>query len=404
MAGQWGHYHGGFERNRIEMSKDMMVLNGTIFFDGRFVQKDIRIEDGIIVELAKHGELGCTNRTDREVRVLDVAGKYIIPGLVDVHTHGRNGWDFSKISEDGLEKLLASYGACGVTNVVATTMTNEPSVVESSLEVLGGYMKKQENNSGGSTAKLLGVHMEGPFLGKEKKGAHDENYLCDPDWKLFTRLQDISGGNIRLVTVDPLLGGAEAFIKKCVENGITVSLGHTACDYDTAVNAGNLGVNHVTHTFNAMNPLHHREPGLIGAAMDTGMYMELICDGIHVHPSLVRILFAAHPERVVLISDSIPAAGMPDGEYTSGGLKVMLRSGRAVLEDGTIAGSAISLFDAMVNAIRYGIPAEYAVNSATYLAAESVGMESVAGSIAVGRKADFLVLDKEWNLELVCVY
>ena len=148
-----------------------------------------------------------------------------------------------------------------------------------------------------------------------------------------------------------------------------------------------------------MNPLYHREPGLIGAAIDAGMFKELICDGIHVHPSVVRLLFAACPEQTVLVSDSIPAAGMQDGVYVSGGLKVIMEKGKAVLEDGTIAGAAISLFDALVNAIKFGIPAEIAVNSASYLAAKSVGMEEVAGSIAVGRIAEYLVVDKEWNLE-----
>ena len=144
-----------------------------------------------------------------------------------------------------------------------------------------------------------------------------------------------------------------------------------------------------------MNPLLHREPGLIGAAMDTSMYMELICDGIHVHPAMVRMMFAAHPEQVVLISDSIAAAGLPDGEYFSGGLSVLLTDGRAVLADGTIAGSSVSLYDSMVNAIKFGVPAELAVNSATCLAAKSVGMEDAAGIIAVGRRAEFLILDKE---------
>ena len=371
----------------------MLILNGNVFIDGRFEKKDIRIENGKFAEIAEPGEL-CGLEQD----VLDATGKYVIPGLVDVHTHGRTGLDFSKITEEELEQLLTSYKACGVTSVLATTMTNEPAVVEESLRVLGTYIKKQEKSACDLRAKLLGIYMEGPFLGKEKKGAHEEKYLQLPVWEQFEQWQKLSGGNIRLVTVDPCLTGAGEFIKKCIENGIKVSLGHTACNYETAVKAQKLGADHITHTFNAMNPLHHREPGVIGAAMDTGMTMELICDGIHVHPAVVRMMFAAHPDKVVLVSDSISAAGMPDGEYESGGLKVTVTDGRAVLSDGTIAGSNISLFDAMVNAIRFGVPAEQAVNSATYLPAKSIGMEQVVGSIAVGRKADFLVVDKEWKL------
>lgn len=387
------------------MEKKVYVLNGEVFLNGKFEKKDIRIEDGRFAEIAEpgmlrdaSGDVGCkAGAWDKKVQILDATGKYIIPGLVDVHTHGRIGLDFSKITKKELEELLASYAACGVTSVVATTMTNEPTVVEESMQVIGEYIRKQEGSLT-QGARLLGIHMEGPFLGKEKKGAHDETYLQKPDWEWFEKLQELTGGNIRLVTVDPCLDGADEFIKKCVASGVKVSLGHTACTYETAVNAHESGADHVTHTFNAMNPLHQREPGLIGAAMDTGMYMELICDGIHVHPAMVRMLFAAYPERVVLVSDSIPAAGMPEGTYESGGLKVMLQNGKALLADGTIAGSATSLFDSMVNAIRFGVPVEAAVNSATYLAAKSVSMETIAGSIAEGREADFLVIDKAWKI------
>lgn len=379
------------------MNKNLLIVNGEVFLDGKFEKKDIRIEDGKFAEIVEPGMLGFEEAEKSNVETFDAVGKYIIPGLVDVHTHGRSGLDFSKITEEQLEKLLVSYEECGVTSVVATTMTNDPIVVEKSLQVIGEYISNQKE-CGTQGATLLGIHMEGPFLGKEKKGAHDEKYLCNPNWEQFKKWQELSGGNIRLIAIDPGLDGAEDFIEKCVASGVKVSLGHTACNYETAVKAQKSGADHVTHTFNAMNPLLHREPGLIGAAMDTSMYMELICDGIHVHPAMVRMMFAAHPEQVVLISDSIAAAGLPDGEYSSGGLTVSLADGKAVLADGTIAGSAISLFDSMVNAIKFGVPAEYAVNSATCLAAKSAGMEAVAGSIAEGRKADYLIVDKEWNL------
>lgn len=393
--------------NGMEMvseAKNVLILNGTVFVDGKLEKKDIRIADGKFAEIAEPGKLSgfepdevLERNTLMAEHILDATDKYILPGLVDVHTHGRIGEDFSRLTEEGLQKLLASYAACGVTSVVGTTMTNKPALVEKSLQVMGEYMGSD------SCAKLLGIHMEGPFLGEEKKGAHDAQYLRSPDWAWFKKMQELNGSSIRLVTVDPSLPGAEEFIKKCKENGVKVSLGHTACDYETAVKAQQAGADHVTHLFNAMNPLHHREPGLIGAALDTGMYTELICDGIHVHPSVVRMMFASCPDKVILISDSISAAGMPEGEYQSGGLKVIVKDGKALLDDDTIAGSTISLFDAMVNAIRFGIPAETAVNSATYLPAKSVGMEHTAGRIAIGRAADFLVVDQEWKLQKVLV-
>lgn len=378
----------------------VLILNGDVFLNGKFEKKDIRIENGKFAEIAKPGELCGLDQEDfNGAEVLDAADKYVIPGLVDVHTHGRIGLDFSNITEEELEKLLEAYRDCGVTFLLGTIMTNEPSAVEKSLGVIGEYIKKQEEAACDLRARLLGVHMEGPFLSREKKGAHDEKYLQNPDWEQFEKWQKISGGNIRLITIDPCLDGAEEFISKCAASGVKVSLGHTASNYETAMQAVKAGANRVTHIFNAMSPLHHREPGLIGAAMDTGMYTELICDGIHVHPAMVRMMFAAHPDKVVLISDSIAAAGLPKGEYESGGLKVMLQNGKAVLADGTIAGSAISLYDSMVNSIKFGVPAETAVNSATYLAAKSVGTEHAAGSIAVGRKAEFLIADKEWKSE-----
>lgn len=383
----------------------MKIVNGLVFQNGAFEKKDIRIRKGFFAELAEEGQL-CDIEDET---ILDASGKYVLPGLVDVHTHGRIGMDFSIITEENLKQILVSYAACGVTSVLATTMTNEPSVVEASMQMLGAYMRKQKDKEKDSSmetaedrsARLLGIHMEGPFLGKDKKGAHDAKYLRLPDQEWLEKMQRLGNNSIRLVTVDPSLCGVEDLIKYCCRNGIRISLGHTSCDYETAVRAAQAGADHVTHLFNAMAPLGHREPGLVGAALDHGLYTELICDGIHVHPAMVRLMFAAHPEQMVLVSDSIPAAGMPEGMYVSGGVPVRVRDGKAVLEDGTIAGSTISLFEAMVCAINFGIPAVQAVQSATYLPAKSIGMEEVAGSIAPGRKADFLIVNEAWQLENV---
>lgn len=379
----------------------MFVINGTVFYQGKFEKKDIRVEQG---RFSGIGEPGSIKNAVHEDEVMDASGKYILPGLVDIHSHGRIGEDFSKLTEDGLRELLFSYARCGVTSLLGTTMTNELSAVEKSLKIMGDRIKQQEREKGRSDfARLSGIHMEGPFFGTEKRGAHDTAYLWHPDWELFLHWQKLCGGNIRLVALDPELSGAEKFIEKCAKVGVKVSLGHTGCTYETAVKARRLGADHVTHVFNGMSALNHREPGLPGAALDTEMYTELICDGIHVHPAVVRLLFAAHPEQMVLISDSITPAGMADGEYESGGFLITVKDGKAVLADGTIAGSTISLFDAMVNAIRFGVPKEMAVNSATFLPAKSVGIDHIAGSIEVGRHADFLVVNREWKLEKVII-
>lgn len=376
----------------------MLITGAEIYLDGSFHLRDIRIKDGKILQIDVPGGLVPEQREE----VLLAKGKKILPGLVDIHTHGRAGEDFSLATEEGLERLCQSYASNGVTAVLATIMTNEPHKIEEAVAYVGAYRKKEELEQK-TGAKLLGIHLEGPFLGKEKKGAHDEQYLMEPDMDWFQKLQRLSDNSIRLVTLDPTLAGSEEFIQSCREEHVIVSLGHTDCGYEAAKTAAKAGANHVTHLFNAMAPLHHREPGLIGAALDSGMYLELICDGVHVHPSVIRLLFAAYPDKMVLISDSMPAAGCLDGTYELGGLKVYVTDGRAVQEDGTIAGSTISMFEAMVNGIRFGIPAETAVRSATYLPAKSIGMEQQVGSLAPGRAADFLVVSENWELEQVYV-
>jgi N-acetylglucosamine-6-phosphate deacetylase len=208
----------------------------------------------------------------------------------------------------------------------------------------------------------------------------------------------LSGGRVRLIAIDPELPKAEELVRRCKNDGVAVSLGHTACNYELACKAAGWGADHVTHLFNAMQPLHHREPGLIGAAVDKEMYVELICDGIHLHPSIIRMMFKLCPEKVLLISDSMPAAGLSDGEYELGGIKVYVKDGKATQDDGTIAGSTISVYEAMVNAIRFGVPEEQAVLSASYLPAKSLGMEDEVGSIEIGHKAAFLIVDEEWKL------
>lgn len=371
---------------------NMVIRNGEVFFEGRFQKKEVRIEDGIIANVAdkvllKEGE-----------ELLDLAGRRLLPGLVDVHSHGRAGEDFNFADGSGLQALCNSYAACGVTSVLGTTMTNEPSAIRRAMETIGAYRK--EPHSG---ARLLGIHMEGPFLGKEKRGAHDEQYLRSIDMEWFKEMNRLSGNSIRIVSIDPCLDGATDFITECRSCGIVVSLAHTGCDYETAKLAAQAGADHVTHLFNAMSLLHHRMPGLVGAAFDCGMFTELICDGIHLHETIIRMMFAMRPERQLLISDSMQAAGLPDGTYSLGGLEVFVKDGKATLADGTIAGSTTNVYAAMVQAIKFGIPMEQAVLSASYLPAKSIGMEQEIGSIAEGMSADLLVADKDWKLQQVYI-
>jgi len=376
----------------------MLIRDGLVFVNGEFVRKDLRVSEGIVLQLEETGAL--TPGEGEEI--IEAFGKKILPGLVDIHSHGRVGEDFSFVTEKSLRKLCDSYAACGVTSVLATTMTNKQEDVENSMRATGEFCEKQKAGEI-SGAKILGIHMEGPFLGEKKKGAHDAQYLRKPEISLYDAFQKSSKGLVRLLAIDPELEGAENLVRRCRADGVTVSLGHTACGYETACQAAEWGADHVTHLFNAMQPLHHREPGLIGAAIEQGMYVELICDGIHLHPGIIRMMYRLCPDKVLLISDSMQAAGLSDGEYELGGIKVFVKEGKATQEDGTIAGSTISVYDAMVNAIQFGIPAEQAILSASYLPAKSIGMESEVGSIACGHAADFLLVDADWNLEKVYI-
>lgn len=372
----------------------MLIRNGLVFLGGNFVKADIRTKQDRFEEIGTKESL----LPKPEEKVIEAEGLYVLPGLVDVHSHGRAGEDFNFAGEQELHKMCCSYAECGVTSVLATTMTNEPSAIVRAMEQIGHYRSKPHSGAG-----LIGIHMEGPFLGKDKKGAHDERYLRPIDAAWFDKMQQLCGNSIRIVSLDPNLEGAEEFIANCKKNGVVASLAHTGCDYETAARAARAGANHVTHLFNAMNPLHHRAPGLVGAAFDFELYSELICDGIHLHPTIIRMMFAMKPEKMLLISDSMQAAGLPDGTYSLGGLEVFVRDKKATLADGTIAGSTTDVYSAMKNVIQFGVPKEQAVLSASYLPAKSIGMEQTIGAIAVGAQADFLLAETDFQLKEVYI-
>ena len=246
-------------------------------------------------------------------------------------------------------------------------------------------------------AELVGINLEGPFLSEAKKGAQNGAYLRDPDLDLLNRLQKEAQGLVKLVTIAPEQPGALDFIRGVGD--ITVSVGHTTADYDTASAAFAAGARHATHLYNGMPPLHHRTPGVIGAAFDApDAKVEIICDGVHIHQSVIRLTFRLFgKERVILISDSLRAAGMPDGQYVLGGQDVIVRRNRATLADNpnTLAGSATNLMDCMRTAVSFGIPLEDAVRAASYNPAQSIGMDNRIGTLDVGKDATMILLDQK---------
>ena len=352
------------------------ISNANVFLDGRFVTGGIEFSD--VVEAVGPAVTGGT----------DLGGCYVIPGLIDVHTHGAMNEDASDGSPEGLVKMARYYAAGGV--------TKEP-VLTKSMEAVRDFQRPADG------AKVAGVHLEGPFLSLKKCGAQNPDNLHAPDAQLFHRLDEASGHRVRLVTVAPEEPGALPFIRE-VSRTCTVSLGHTTADYDTAVAAYEAGASHATHLFNAMPALNHREPGVAAAALDAGATVELITDGFHIHPAVVRLVHRLFGEKLVLISDSLRCAGMPDGDYELGGLPITLTEGVARLRgSSTLAGSSIHLMDGLRRAVSFGVPLEAAVYAATAAPAKAIRRDHEIGTLALGLAADFLVLDKDLNLKAVYV-
>ena len=362
----------------------MIIKGGKVFQeDGSFLEQAIYINHHRLVDKAEYQDDG---------EVIDAEGLLVLPGLVDIHSHGAAGEDFSDGNPEGLKKILQYEKRCGITSYCPTSMT----FPKERLRQIFASIKGAQTEDG---ATVVGINMEGPFLDPAKKGAHVEKWIAAPDVAFVRELNQDADGLVRLVTLAPNMDGAEEFIKEMHEE-VCISLGHTAADYDCASRAMKLGAHHVTHLYNAMQPFGHRAPGLIGAAMDDPECMvELICDGYHIHPSAIRAAFRMFgPERVILISDSMRATGMENGTYELGGQEVTVKDRKAVLKDGTLAGSATNLYGCMCKAVEFGIPLEQAIMAATANPARSIGIFDRVGSIRIGKQADLLLVSE--NLEL----
>ncbi|MBD5456514.1 MAG: N-acetylglucosamine-6-phosphate deacetylase [Lachnospiraceae bacterium] len=364
----------------------MIIKNASVFTeDGRFMLKDIYIEGGEFVDSAQ-------KVSDKEE--IDASGCYAIPGLTDLHFHGCVGHDFCDGTREAIDAMAAYEASIGVTNIVPATMTLSEDTLLLICEAAKAY---REEGLHEKRARLCGINMEGPFVAPSKKGAQNGEYIRKPDIEMFDKLNKASGNIVKLVAIAPELEGAMEFIEK--KHGETViSLAHTAADYDTAMQAFEKGADHVTHLYNAMNPYTHRAPGVVGAAADTQKAeVELICDGVHIHPAAVRTTFKIFgDDRIILISDSMMATGLDDGDYSLGGQAVKVVGNLATLKDGTIAGSATNLMDCLRTAVlKMGISMESAVKCAAVNTAKCVGIYDKYGSITPGKKADVVLLKKE---------
>lgn len=401
--------------------KSVSNLRGMIYTkDCMFAPGKITIEEGMIQDVQT---LEMTELSQKE------QGQYLIPGLVDVHFHGAAGYDFCDGTKEGLQAIIAYENEHGITTICPATMTLPITELERILTTTADWKKEQAGENSvvyentnrseerAQSQSLCGIHLEGPFIAKEKKGAQKEEYIIPTDKDVLLGLQKKAAGLIKLVTIAPETEGAMECITE-LKDEFGFSVGHTMADYETACKAFEAGANHVTHIFNAMPGATHREPSVLGAAADNeNVYVELICDGIHIHPVMVRSAFKLFGEdRIVLISDSMRATGVETSLtesdasktaseecFTLGGQNVTVNGALATLEDGTIAGSVTNLYDCMKNAVSMGIPKEVAIKAATINPARSIGVDKEVGSLEVGKRADILVADEELRVETVII-
>ena len=329
--------------------------------------------------------------------VVDAQGLYALPGLVDVHFHGAVGHDFCDGEAEGLQAIADYEAGKGVLAICPATMTFTEETLLPIMANAAAFVP------GPDQAELVGINMEGPFISPNTVGAQNPLYVQQADGGMLARLQEASAGLIKLVDIAPEEDGALEFIRQ-ESKRVRISVAHTCADYDTAAAAFDAGARHVTHLYNAMPGLHHRKPGPIAAAAERNdVTPEIICDGVHIHPSMVRLAFRLFgPERMVLISDTMEAAGLADGEYSLGGQPVTVRGNRATLHDGTLAGSNTNLALCLGTAVReMGIPLEHALRAATLNPACALGIQGSRGSIAAGKVADCILLDDQARVQQV---
>lgn len=364
----------------------MRILGGLVFADGAFVETDVVIEQGRIASLGTSGEAGGEG--------LDARGCYVVPGFIDLHFHGCAGHDFTEGSPEALSAIALYEASRGVTAICPATMTYPESILTPVMEAAAAFIPADDESA------IVGINMEGPFISRQKLGAQNPSFVQPCDIEMFRRLQDAAGGLIKLVDIAPEEPGALDFIRG-VASEVCVSIAHTCADYDTAVSAFDAGACHLTHTCNAMPPLLHRDPGPIGAAIDSPqVHAELIADGVHVHPSMIRVLFSLFgDERMVLVSDSMEATGLSDGRFALGGQVVIVKGKEARVGSGSLAGSVCDLAACVQTAVRdAGIPLVSVLRAATENPARVLGIDSERGSISPGKIADCVVLDDDLNI------
>lgn len=372
--------------------------NGMIFNSDneKFVRANILCDDGVVTDVSQ-------NNIPEGYTVIDLNGKYVIPGLVDVHSHGINGYDFNFANEEQVELMCKAYAKNGTTSIMATLASVPmPKLIDNIFAINPNRVSNKVGN-----ANIIGIHMEGRYLNPDKKGAHNIEYLANPSLEELDELAQAMMPAPLHFSLAPELEGSKEFITKAInEYGATIGIAHTNATYEQSSEALSWGAKSFTHTFNAMTPIHHRMPGATVCALtNDDAYAEVICDGMHSHPAIVKLIYKSKPkDKMVLITDSMAAAGSPDGEYSIAGTSVTVVNGCAMDENGTLAGSTLTLFKGLKNFMNFcNVPLENAIKYATTNPASMVGAEFV-GKIEKNYRADFIVLSNPKEMEIDTVY
>lgn len=369
-----------------------------MFIKSKYIVLEDRVLENGALEIDNGKIKSILESSDKLEDCIDYGDSIIGPGFVDTHIHGYSGHDIMDKDAKGLEIISDEILKIGVTSFLPTTLTDTTENLNEAVKVVG------DNKDNCKGAKIRGIFLEGPFFSLKYKGAQDPDCFSNPDIEKLKKWQELSGGLIKKIAIAPELEGSEEFIKEARKIGVYVAIGHTDASYDQAKSAVDAGANIFVHTYNAMSPLHHRNPGVAGAALTLdNVYAELICDGHHVHPAAANVVMKCRGcQSVALITDCMMAGGMKDGDYKLGHFDVKVADGTARLESGNLAGSILKLKDGLKNVINWGIASPFeAIQMASLVPAKSVGIDNICGKIAIGREADLVVLNKNYDLEAV---
>ncbi len=383
----------------INQNKRTLISHGTIITPFQLLEdRIIIVEKGKIIAITDKKE---NITVPIEAEVIEARDKFVVPGFIDIHVHGGGGYDFMDGTYQAVQQITLTHTCFGTTALLPTTMTATRKQIIQSLKNI-----REAKLKGMGGAEILGVNLEGPYISPVKKGAQKEIDIKKPSIEEFAEFNQASGNLIRVVTIAPEMPGAIDLINYLHKQGIIVSVGHSNATYVQTQAGIQAGLSHVTHIFNAMRGLHHREPGVVGAALSSPkLAVEIIADGIHLHPVVIKILIQVkESEKVVLITDAMRATGMSEGIYDLGGQEVAVAKGQAILKDGTLAGSVLTMDKAVRNLVtKVGVSLMEAVQMATFNPAKCLGVEDRKGSLESGKDADIIILNKKLEVELTMI-